>query len=166
MKSLMFVLISIIFAVVFSFQQSAEAQVAMPNSVLANGGARLSNGTNEIVSTVGQAIIGEMSNSFNIMRVGFWYVISRVPNTAVGSNVVSQPVDPQSGTAPVTLTFSNVTQAGSTNLTTTSTGPPPPTGFKLGSPPTYYNRPPQQFFPARWKCVSTTAESLSQTNPS
>ncbi len=62
-----------------------------------------------------------------------------VGNTPSGSNVVSQPVDTTTGSSPVTLTFSNVTQAGVTSLTTSTNGPPPPTGFQLGSPPAYYN---------------------------
>jgi hypothetical protein len=56
----------------------------------------------------------------------------------VGPYVVVQPVDSATGTAPVTITFDSVTEAGFTSLTITSTGPPPPSGFKLGKPPTYY----------------------------
>src|SRR5438034_4450994 len=59
--------------------------------------------------------------------------------TPVGTNVNVQPVDSTTGTSPVTMTFSNVTQAGTTSLTTSGVGAPPPTGFKLGNPPTYYN---------------------------
>jgi uncharacterized repeat protein (TIGR01451 family) len=59
-------------------------------------------------------------------------------NTPAGSNVVVQPVDTTTGTTPVTLTFSNVSQGGETSLTTSSSGPSPPTGFKLGNPPTFY----------------------------
>jgi len=41
----------------------------------------------------------------------------------------------------VTVTFADVTAAGNTTLTTSSAGPSPPTpsGFKLGTPPTYYD---------------------------
>lgn len=39
----------------------------------------------------------------------------------------------------VTLTFDNVTQAGTVNLTTSDTGPPPDSGFQLCDPPTYYD---------------------------
>jgi hypothetical protein len=59
---------------------------------------------------------------------------SAVGNTAVGTNVVVQP----SGTSTVTVTFSDVTQAGNTTFGTTGPGAPPPTGFRLGSPATYY----------------------------
>ncbi len=60
-------------------------------------------------------------------------------NTPVGSNVTVQPVDATSGVAPVTLTFAEITQAGTTSLTTSGTGTPPPNGFKLGNPPVYYD---------------------------
>jgi hypothetical protein len=53
-------------------------------------------------------------------------------NTSTGTNVVVHNGD-------VTLTFESVTQAGNTSVTTSSTGPPPPAGFSLGDPPTYFN---------------------------
>ena len=37
------------------------------------------------------------------------------------------------------MTFANVTAAGDTTLATSAVGPPPPAGFKLGNPPTYYD---------------------------
>src|SRR4030065_285475 len=43
-----------------------------------------------------------------------------------------------SGTAPVTITFSDVVEVGETTLTITPTGTPPPEGLKLGNPPQYY----------------------------
>ena len=59
-------------------------------------------------------------------------------NTSTGTNVVVQPLDSTSGTTPVTLQFSSVTSAGNTTLTTSGSGAPPPSGFQLGNPPTYY----------------------------
>ena len=54
-------------------------------------------------------------------------------NTSVGNPVVG----PLNG---VTLTFTGgVTQEGQTTVTTSGVGQPPPTGFKLGNPPTYYS---------------------------
>src|SRR5437870_3644449 len=38
----------------------------------------------------------------------------------------------------VTVTFDNVASAGDTTLATSTAGPSPPAGFKLGNPPTYY----------------------------
>ena len=39
----------------------------------------------------------------------------------------------------VALTFDNVTQPGDTTVTTSATGPLPPSGFQLGVPPTYFD---------------------------
>jgi hypothetical protein len=52
--------------------------------------------------------------------------------------VIVTPVDSTTGTSPITLIFDTVTAAGDTTLTLSGTGTPPPTGFKLGHPPTYY----------------------------
>lgn len=60
-------------------------------------------------------------------------------NTPAGSNV---SVGPLSG---ITLIFSGVTHEGQTTVASSTSGPTPPSGFKLGSPPTYYS-------------ISTTAE--------
>jgi len=59
--------------------------------------------------------------------------------TTTGSNIEVRPIDSVTGSAPATLTFSTVTQSGITSLTTSSSGPPPPSGFKLGNPPVYYD---------------------------
>jgi hypothetical protein len=48
-----------------------------------------------------------------------------------------------------TVTYSNVSQEGQTTVTQSSSGTQPPSGFKLGAPPTYYN-------------VSTTAQFSGQ----
>jgi hypothetical protein len=58
--------------------------------------------------------------------------------TEPGSGVVVVPVDPTTGTTPITVIFDQVTASGTTTVTTSGTGTPPPTGLKLGSPPTYY----------------------------
>ena len=58
--------------------------------------------------------------------------------TAQGTNVVVQPLDATTNTTPTSLTFSQVTQAGTTSLATSSSGPTPPSGFQLGTPPTFY----------------------------
>jgi alpha-tubulin suppressor-like RCC1 family protein len=59
-------------------------------------------------------------------------------NITTGMNIVTQPVDSTIGTAPATLTFDEVTQSGTITLTTSTSGTPPPSGFQLGDPPTYY----------------------------
>jgi len=66
-------------------------------------------------------------------------VESTAGDTPTGTNVSSLPVDTTTGGSPVTLTFDNVTQPGTTSLTTAGTGAPPADGFKLGAPPVYYN---------------------------
>lgn len=60
-------------------------------------------------------------------------------STPVGSNVTAQLVDRVTNTTPATLTFSSVTTAGQTSLTTSSAGASPPPNFKLGNPPVYYD---------------------------
>ncbi len=58
--------------------------------------------------------------------------------TPAGSAVMVSPTDNTLGTAPVTLTFEQVTAGGGTTLVTSTSGPTPPAGFQLGSPATYY----------------------------
>lgn len=67
------------------------------------------------------------------------YEAGAMTATPTGTNVSSNL---QGGTASpggVSVTFSNVTTAGTTTLTTTTTGPVPPDGFKLGNPPVTYD---------------------------
>jgi len=59
-------------------------------------------------------------------------------NTPPGSNVTVQPIDSTTGTQPVTLTFAQVNQPGNTTLTVSNGGPAPPSAFRLGNPPTWY----------------------------
>jgi probable HAF family extracellular repeat protein len=60
-------------------------------------------------------------------------------NTNPGTSVAVAPVDPATNTTPVTLTFDMVTEAGNTTVTSSTTGDPPPLGFALGEPATYYD---------------------------
>jgi hypothetical protein len=64
--------------------------------------------------------------------------IVSVDNTPPGSNVSVTPVDVATGLAPATLIFSTVTQPGFTSVAISNGGPPPPSGFQLGTPPVYY----------------------------
>jgi hypothetical protein len=57
----------------------------------------------------------------------------------VGAGVTMMPVDALTGTTPVSLTFDRISGAGATTLEISSTGPPPPAGFALGAPATYFN---------------------------
>jgi probable HAF family extracellular repeat protein len=58
--------------------------------------------------------------------------------TVAGTSVAVTPIDPATGTSPATLTFATVTAGGTTSVSTSGTGAPPPLGFKLGNPPVYY----------------------------
>jgi hypothetical protein len=58
--------------------------------------------------------------------------------TPVGTNIVSIPIDTTTGGTPVTVAYSNVTEAGVTTLTTT-TDCTSSSGFQLGDPPTCYD---------------------------
>jgi hypothetical protein len=60
-------------------------------------------------------------------------------NTLAGQNVSVQPVDDATGTTPVTISFANVQQPGTTTVASSNSGPPTPSGFLLGVPPTYYD---------------------------
>lgn len=51
--------------------------------------------------------------------------------------VIHQPLDGSGQPGPVTLTFDNVTTAGTTTLQTSSTGPAPPAGYRAGTPSRY-----------------------------
>ena len=85
------------------------------------------------------------------------------PNTPPGTDVVVSPVDTVTNSSPVTVTFSSVTAAGNTTLTTSSTGPLPPAGFMLGPPPVYYNlATTATFVPPIEICISpfTGAQAL------
>ena len=58
--------------------------------------------------------------------------------TLLGSDVDVATVDPVTGETPATVSFDDVLEGGTTSVATSPTGPPPPTGFKLGTPPIYY----------------------------
>jgi hypothetical protein len=62
----------------------------------------------------------------------------RYSGRAVGSDVPVAPVDETTGESPIALVFENVTSSGTTTVTSSATGTPPPDGFKLGNPPVYY----------------------------
>lgn len=59
-------------------------------------------------------------------------------NTPDGPFVAVAPVDAQTGTAPVVLTFDLVTSGGTTTVSTLSSGPALPSGFELGTSGQFY----------------------------
>ena len=83
-------------------------------------------------------------------------------NTGVGSNVTVVPVDETTGTTPLTVTFFDVNQAGQTTLVTSDTGPVPPDGYQLGTPPVFYNvATTAVFHPPLTVCVTYTEGSFA-----
>jgi hypothetical protein len=88
-------------------------------------------------------------------------------NTTSGANVPVQPVDTNTITSPVSLSFSNVTQTGVTTLTTSgSGGTPAPGGFQLGTPATYYKLSTTATFSGSVSiCINYTGTAFNdQTN--
>ena len=74
MKSFMFIPLLIAFASAFALSQHLGAQIAVPNSVLSNGGALLSDSSYRVVATVGEPIIGVMGDAYHTSALGFWYL--------------------------------------------------------------------------------------------
>ena len=65
-----------------------------------------------------------------------WKAISNT--SAEDDGVPIEPVDDTTGETPVTVTFDEVIEGGTTSLVTLPEGDPEPPGFKLGEPATYY----------------------------
>ena len=83
-------------------------------------------------------------------------------NTPTGDNVVVEAVDTTGGAAPATLTFGEVTIGGVTKLVTSTSGPPVPSGFALGDPPTYYDlTTTATFVPPVTVCIDYTGASYA-----
>lgn len=59
--------------------------------------------------------------------------LARLGNTPSGTNVVVEPLQG------VSVIFSEVDRSGDTTVTINSMGPPPPTAFRLGTPPIFYD---------------------------
>jgi YVTN family beta-propeller protein len=97
-------------------------------------------------SGVGQITIDDVNHTNGPMIVALAgpYSIPSLMNTPAnapaGPPVNVAPIDAGSGTAPVSLTFpsGSITTGGITSLTIQSSGPQPPSGFQLGTPPVYY----------------------------
>ena len=84
--------------------------------------------------------------------------------TPTGTTVEVQPVDATTGTAPVEVTFSAVSEGGFTNLATGSAGPAN-AGFKLGNPPLYYEISTSAVFtPPVEVCIHYSGVSFTNEN--
>jgi len=90
-----------------------------------------------------------------------------IQNTPTGTGVSVRPVDANTGTSPVTLTFAGgVTQAGVTSLTISTTGPATPSGFAAGTPATYFNLSTTALFtPPITVCINYTGMSFPSNTP-
>ena len=83
-------------------------------------------------------------------------------NTPTGTNVTVQPMDANSGAQPVSVTFSNVSQAGMTLLTVASSGPALPSSLKTGTAARYYDISSSAFFSTPVQvCVNYSGVSFS-----
>jgi len=82
---------------------------------------------------------GAFQTTYGGNRDAFVVVFAPGTPTEPGMNVSVEPPDESTGETPVALTFSNVTEAGITQLNTSSGGPLPPAGFVLGIPTIYYD---------------------------
>lgn len=70
-------------------------------------------------------------------------------NTPAGQNIVVGPI------TGATITYTEVTEGGHTTVASSSSGMAPPSGFKLGSPPTYYSiSTTAQFTPPVEVCIN------------
>ncbi|MEE9165835.1 MAG: beta-propeller fold lactonase family protein [Candidatus Neomarinimicrobiota bacterium] len=87
-------------------------------------------------------------------------VIDVAGGTPEGNGGV-EPIDETTGGTPVTLTFNNVTQAGITTLTTSAVAPEPPSGFKLGTPATYYMLTTTAVFSSVTVCIDYTGVTFT-----
>lgn len=88
------------------------AQSRIPQSVLSNGGATMSNATHRVRGTIGQPLIGVASNATQMSKAGFWY-INQIPatvlppwsfvnNTASSATIaVPAAINPVIGTKPL-----------------------------------------------------------------
>jgi YVTN family beta-propeller protein len=112
-----------------------------PSTTLTNCAVTVSGG-----SGVGQITIDDVNHTNGPMIVALAgpYSIPSLMNTPAnapaGPPVNVAPIDGASGMAPVSLTFpsGSITTGGITSLTIQSSGPQPPSGFQLGTPPVYY----------------------------
>jgi hypothetical protein len=69
----------------------------------------------------------------------FLYVPVPPTPTGTGTNVTVTPLDATTLTAPVSMTFDDVTSGGETSVVTSAGGPTLPSAFSLGNPPVYVN---------------------------
>jgi hypothetical protein len=92
-------------------------------------------------ASVAATTFGPIVGSFTFPVIAGQTTSLTVGSTPVGSQV---PVElaaalTNGGTTSLDITYANVTAPGQTSVTASVQGPPPPSGFKLGQPPVYYD---------------------------
>lgn len=88
-----------------------------------------SGSTFPVGSTTVSCIASDASG--NWAEDSFTVTVEAPPNTPTGTGVVVEPIDATTGATPVSVTFQEVTTEGLTTLTTSSSGPTPPSGFEV-----------------------------------
>jgi hypothetical protein len=160
----------------FTITNSSNATVATGDLTLAPGGggpasctaqprANASATLNYVLQRSmgsGTATASMSYASANYTTAGSFYTetLDGAINTQVG-NVSVTPPDFRGGATPVTVAFSGVTRAGSTNLYTAGTGPAPPSPLSL-RPNTYFNVHSTAVFSTATVCI--TDPSISSTS--
>jgi uncharacterized repeat protein (TIGR03803 family) len=86
-------------------------------------------------------LYGTASGGFNpdAAPAGIVFRLNATAVTPPGPDVEVRPVDPVTGTSPVSLTFGEITESGETEVSVATTGPALPDGFQLGDPPTFFD---------------------------
>lgn len=103
------------------------------------GGTAVSNTTGTAWISGGRYAVWARISGGTFTDGVFLFVPVVTTNTPAGTSVSVTVTDSTTGTSPLALNFDNVTQAGTTSLTTSSGGPAIPTAFALGDPPVFYN---------------------------
>lgn len=107
-----------------------------------------------------QGVTVDLSGNVFVIDSRNWRV-QKFVNTTTGNNVA---VSATSGNTTTTVTFGTVSSAGSTTITTSNIAPPVPSGFQLGSTPTYYNVTSSATFNNASVCINYDPAQYS--NPS
>lgn len=127
----------------------------LPTGLVLNSGTGVISGTPSTAQTVN--FIAQVTDANNLTATANLSITVH-GNTPTGSNV-------QVSSGNTTLTFSNVTQEGQTTVTQSSSGSQPPSGFKLGNPPTYYIISTTAIFTGQVEvCLSWTQGQFNNEN--
>ncbi len=70
-------------AMAIAISMPASAQVVLQSYVFGTGGGAATDGSNFMAGTIGQSIIGPVTNSSNVVGQGFWYMLPPLGTTGV-----------------------------------------------------------------------------------